>query len=75
MYPIGGPLHILMCRLITKGNIDNLGFLDWEQTLHTLLQAFALQEPKLLVTTFVIAQWVVLSQRFGIAKAVKPDLL
>ena len=64
-----------MCHLITKDNIENLGFLDWNQTESMLQDAFANQNSTLLGTILVIAQWVTLSQRFGIAKAQKPDFL
>lgn len=64
-----------MCRLITVGNVDALGFLDWEHTQSIVHKAFETQDELLMGTVFVIAQWVVLSKRFGIARAQKPDVL
>lgn len=75
IHPIGGPLHRLMCRLITEESIDGLGFIDWDQTRTLVERAFTSQDEVLMGTMYVIAQWVALSRRFGIAKAQKPDFL
>ncbi|KAL8708458.1 MAG: hypothetical protein Q9225_007596, partial [Loekoesia sp. 1 TL-2023] len=32
VYPVGGPMHKLMERLVTKENVEELGFVDWERT-------------------------------------------
>ena len=68
-HPIGGPMHQLMSRLITKHNVEALGFLDWS-TMHDLVnKGFEEQEMGMLRTMFSVAQYVVLSQRFGIKTA------
>ena len=62
-----------MCRLITEENIENLGFVDWEQSRTLVDRAFTSQDKTMMVTVYVIAQWVVLSHRFGVAKAQRPE--
>ena len=62
-----------MCRLITEENIENLGFVDWEQSRTLVDRAFTSQDKIMMVTVYVIAQWVVLSRRFGVAKAQRPE--
>jgi asparagine synthase (glutamine-hydrolysing) len=69
-YSIGGPVHRVVARLVTKENIDALGFLDWLQVEKSLSNAFG----KGLVAedfsnTMKVASWVVLGQRFGVATA------
>ena len=64
-----------MCRLITEESIDALGFISWDQNRTLVDRAFTSQDKTLMGTVFVIAQWVVLSRRFGIAKAQKPEFL
>lgn len=75
IHPIGGPLHRLMCQLITEESIGGLGFIDWDQTRTLVERAFTSQDEVLMGTMYVIAQWVALSRRFGVAKARKPDFL
>ena len=62
-----------MCRLITEENIENLGFVDWEQSRTLVDRAFTSQDKIMMVTVYVIAQWVVLGRRFGVAKAQRPE--
>ena len=62
-------MHQLMSRLITKQNIEALGFLDWSKMHDLVDKGFEEQEPGMLRTTFLVAQYVVLSQRFGIQTA------
>ncbi|KAI4202442.1 MAG: hypothetical protein LQ346_002000, partial [Caloplaca aetnensis] len=69
LYPIGGPMHQLMQKLITKENVDALGFVDWERTEGLMERAFREQDQVALRSVFGVAQWVVLGQRFGIPKA------
>ena len=62
-------MHQLMSRLITKQNVEALGFLDWSKMHDLVRKAFEEQEPGMLRTTLLVAQYVVLSQRFGIEQA------
>ncbi|KAL8809350.1 MAG: hypothetical protein Q9200_003487 [Gallowayella weberi] len=68
-YPVGGPMHLLMSRLITKENIEDLGFIDWSKTHDLVQKSFEEQEPNALRKAFTVAQFVVLGQRFGIKTA------
>ncbi|KAL8787302.1 MAG: hypothetical protein Q9213_002293 [Squamulea squamosa] len=68
-YPIGGPMHQLMSRLITKENVESLGFMDWSKTHDLVPKGFEEQAPNLLLKAFTVAQYVVLGQRFGIKTA------
>jgi asparagine synthase (glutamine-hydrolysing) len=74
-WPSGGPVHALLARLVTRPNVDRLGFLQWEEVERLLDVAFDDQETstrevvrawRLVVMT---ACWVVLSQRFDVRPA------
>lgn len=73
VFPVGGPMHQLMSKLITQENVEALGFVDWNGTRDLVEKAFSTQDSVVLRSAFGVAQWVVLGQRFGIPKAVKPD--
>ena len=64
-----------MSRLITHANVEALGFLDWAQVGSMVESAFEKQDKILMGVVFVIAQWIVLSQRFQVPKASELDLL
>ncbi|KAL8820236.1 MAG: hypothetical protein Q9223_001500 [Gallowayella weberi] len=68
-FPVGGPIHQLMSRLITKENIEDLGFIDWSKTHDLVQKSFEEQEPDALRKAFTVAQFVVLGHRFGIKTA------
>jgi asparagine synthase (glutamine-hydrolysing) len=65
----GGPLHRKIKHLVTKGNVESLGFLDWNATEEALEKAFSKQEPMALRRAITVAQFIVLGQRFGIKPA------
>ncbi|KAL8962432.1 MAG: hypothetical protein Q9193_001161 [Seirophora villosa] len=69
LYPVGGPLYQLMKKLITRETVEALGFVDWVRTEGLVEKAFREQDQVALKSAFGIAQWVVLSQRFGVPKA------
>lgn len=71
-WPADGPLHRLMDKLITKENVEKLGFIDWSKTKGLVQQAFVEHSPLALRFTLLVAEWVVLSQRFGIKTASAP---
>ncbi|KAI4123940.1 MAG: hypothetical protein LQ338_005051 [Usnochroma carphineum] len=73
LYPVGGPMHRLMHKLITKENVEALGFVDWERTEGLVERAFREQDQVALRSAFGVAQWVVLGRRFGIPKAELED--
>ncbi|KAF2090147.1 asparagine synthase [Saccharata proteae CBS 121410] len=72
-YPVSGPLYQLLSRLITRENVHNLGFVDWDKTKGLLERAFERQDPNAMRFAFAVAQWVVISQRFGVKKASPPS--
>lgn len=75
-YPVNGPLHLLMKRLVTKENVFRVGFLDWTceglkvakgRNLGDLVDAaFAERDDEIFRVVICVAQWVVLTGRFGI---------
>ncbi|KAK4693692.1 asparagine synthase (glutamine-hydrolyzing), partial [Lecanoromycetidae sp. Uapishka_2] len=76
-YPVNGPLHRLMKKLITKENIADLGFLEWIPVSHELGDgkkslkdlvdiAFEEKEKSTFKLVICLAQWVILGQRFGV---------
>lgn len=70
VFPVGGPLYTLFERLVTRENIENLGFVDWNRVSGLLASAFGeKRDTQALRVLINVGQWVVLSRRFGIAKA------
>ncbi|KAG6365790.1 hypothetical protein INS49_007401 [Diaporthe citri] len=68
-WPAGGPIHQLLERLVTKANVDQLGFLDWEHVKDLVGVAFLEKDVASFRQALIIAEWVVISQRFGVEKA------
>ena len=74
-YPVGGPLHRLMKKLVTEENVAKLGFLDWEservkgRTLGKMVDlAFEERDKATFTLVICVAQWVVLRTRFGVRR-------
>lgn len=67
-----GPLHQVVGRLLTRENVDALGFLNWDQVSSSLNAAFREKDPLALRSSLLVAQFVVLSQRFQVPKAQCP---
>ncbi|KAE8420593.1 hypothetical protein BDV36DRAFT_281284 [Aspergillus pseudocaelatus] len=65
----GGPLHRKIKHLVTRENVESLGFLDWNATEEAVENAFSKQEPLALRRAITVAQFIVLGQRFGIKPA------
>jgi len=72
-WPAEGALHKLMRKLITQSNVEQLGFIDWRKTHGLVERAFVDKDPLALRFTLLVAEWVVLSQRFGVQPAVRPE--
>ena len=72
-WPADGALHKLMARLVTRENVETLGFVDWEGVKGLVEQAFAGKDAKAMRFTFIVAEWVVIGQRFGVKKAEPPE--
>ncbi|KAK7717675.1 hypothetical protein SLS64_003170 [Diaporthe eres] len=68
-WPAGGPLHRLFERLVTRANVDQLGFLDWESVKGLVGAVFLEKDLASFRQALIIAEWVVISQRFGVEKA------
>ncbi|KAK1976469.1 asparagine synthase [Colletotrichum cereale] len=70
-WPRGGPLHQLFTNLVTESSVNDLGFVDWNDVKVWLERAFGNNaDLKAFRNVVVIGCWVVLSQRFGVEKAV-----
>lgn len=67
-----GPIHRTFQRLLTRRNIDGLGFLDWDSTQEYLKSAFEDEDRAAFRKVVFIAQFVVLMQRFGVQTAKPP---
>ncbi|KAE8374734.1 asparagine synthetase [Aspergillus bertholletiae] len=65
----GGPLHRKITQLVTKANVESLGFVDWNATQEALDKAFNKQEPMALRRAITLAQFIVIGQRFGVKPA------
>ncbi|KAI9656131.1 MAG: hypothetical protein M1831_004702 [Alyxoria varia] len=72
-WPEGGPLRKLMDGLVTKENVEQLGFVSWEGAKDLVRKAFVEKDSKALRFTLLVAGWVVLGKRFGVKKAEPPQ--
>lgn len=70
VYPVGGPIHRLMKRLITEETVEGLGFLVSEGYEEGVERCFREQDPVGMRELFVVAQFVVLGRAFEVSKAV-----
>ena len=74
-WPTNGPLHRLFSKLVTEANVKQLGFVDWERCKGLVGRAFGTLEQdvasKAMAMRYVIvvAQWIILAQRFGLETA------
>jgi asparagine synthase (glutamine-hydrolysing) len=65
----GGPLHRKITELVTRENVEKLGFVDWNAAQDAMDRAFNKQEALALRRAITVAQFVVLGQRFGVKTA------
>lgn len=68
-WPVDGPLHKLMKRLISQDNIEQLGFVQWDKVKGIVSNAFEKRDESCFRLSWILAQWVVLGPKFGIHKA------
>lgn len=68
-YPEGGPMHQLFSRLLTKENVDSLGFVDWEKVKGLVDRAFTKEDAFALRQAMIVGQWITIGQRFGCKRA------
>ncbi|KAF5020536.1 hypothetical protein F66182_7435 [Fusarium sp. NRRL 66182] len=70
-WPAGGPLSKRMAHLVTRESVENLGFVSWDEVEPLLESAFGENGSYPAFRNLIsVAAWVVLSQRFGIPRAV-----
>ncbi|KAK7954665.1 hypothetical protein PG988_015359 [Apiospora saccharicola] len=75
-WPRDGPLQQMLRRLLTKENVDAVGFLDWPAIAQSLEAGFAGEtpeekaDPTALRRCLLAAGYVVIAQRFHVATAV-----
>ncbi|KAK2058796.1 asparagine synthase [Colletotrichum caudatum] len=71
-WPRGGPIHKMMVDLISKENIESLGFIEWDSAKRWLEEGFGDDSsPRAFRKLICTASWVVLGQRFGVKKATR----
>ena len=69
VWPKDGPIHKLFRRLLTQENVERLGFVDWLKVKDNLEIAFEKGDVRAMRGCYVVGQWVVIGERFGIARA------
>lgn len=69
LYPEDGPLHQLYKKLLTRDNIEGLGFLKWEEVKELPERAFVKKELNAMRSLNLCCQWIILGKRFGAARA------
>ncbi|KAL4936940.1 hypothetical protein BDV06DRAFT_227418 [Aspergillus oleicola] len=67
-----GPLHRAVTRLLTPENVKKLGFVDWDRLRNHIVKGFRDGDQRCFRSSLFVAQLVVLSQRFGVKKAINP---
>ena len=69
-WPADGPLHGKMAELVTRENVRELGFVDWEGGADKLVErAFKQGDAHAARMCLIVAEWVVLSKRCGVKRA------
>ncbi len=68
-YPKSGPMYNLLKELVTEANVAKLGFLESNGVDKLVDEALETKEMPIFRLVICLAQWVVLQQRFGVAKA------
>ena len=66
-------MHNLLEKLLTREKVHSLGFVSWDLVEGLLERAFHKGEAKAMRDALVVAQWVVIGQRFGVKKAEPAD--
>lgn len=68
-YKPNGPVHKLFDSLITKENVEDLGFLEWEQCKGLVHDAIFDANRAKYSQMILVGQFVILKRRFGVRKA------
>ncbi|KAL5333610.1 hypothetical protein BJX70DRAFT_54866 [Aspergillus crustosus] len=74
-YAIDGPVHCKLKELVTKENVEELGFVDRERTGGLVGRAIEAADPLAFRAAITVAQFVVVSKRFKVGKAVPGEQL
>lgn len=69
LWPAGGPLHKLMARLVSRENIEQLGYIEWSVVKDEVRKAFEERDASSFRMTILLAQYVVLGQKFRVKQA------
>ncbi|KAL2829126.1 nucleophile aminohydrolase [Aspergillus pseudoustus] len=68
-YAVDGPMHRKLKELVSQENVEALGFVDWEETQGLVEKAIVGGDNFAFRAAVAIAQYVVLSKRFGVKRA------
>ena len=71
-YETNGPLHHYLGSLMTKENIEQLGFFEWEKCKNLVENGFVHKQAGQMRVVFMITQLIELSKRFGV-KPARPE--
>ena len=71
-YDVGGPMHDLLSRLVTRENIEQLGFVDVGEGSVIVEKAFSDRDDAAMRAAIILGQWIVLSREFCIPRATPP---
>jgi asparagine synthase (glutamine-hydrolysing) len=69
-YKLDGPIRKLFDRLITKENVEELGYFKWDACKDLVEKGLAKGERPSYIQMMLVGQLVVLGKRFGVKKAV-----
>ncbi|KAL4812924.1 hypothetical protein BDW67DRAFT_188159 [Aspergillus spinulosporus] len=71
-YRVEGAMHRELKELVTKENVEEPGFVDWEKTSGQVSKAIEEGDPLAFRAAITVAQYVVLSRIFGVKTAIPP---
>ena len=72
-YPMDGPMHLLIKGLVTKANVDAIGWMMGDGVEDEVQKAFADKNKEAFKLVVCLAQWVVIAKRFDVKKAVRQE--
>lgn len=68
-YTVGGPIHKLFEGLVTKENIERLGFFEWDKCKDLVQDAIVKGDRAKFGQMILVGQLVMLGKRFGVQKS------
>lgn len=69
VYQDGGPIHRMLAEVVTRENVEALGFVDWKASSGLMDRAFKEKDGVAMRKVMALAQFITLGQRFGVKKA------